>query len=59
MKAKEYLLDILKNSKIFEERKVKVVANEIVKNQKITSICENNNEDKLWQSKIETNEYTR
>ncbi len=59
MKAKEYLLEILKNSNVFEESKAKLVAVEIVKNQKITSICENNNENELWSSKIEKNEYTR
>ena len=59
MKASEYLSEILKTSKFFEETKTKLVAIEIVKNQKITSICENNSEDKLWSSKIKTDEYAR
>lgn len=59
MKASEYLTEILKTSKFFEETETKLVATEIVKNQKITSICENTSEDKLWSSNIKTIEYAR
>ena len=52
MKASEYLSNLLIASKIFEAPKVKLAAMEIVKNQKITAICENSNENILWSNNI-------